>query len=263
MRSRSLVLLSASIALIALSGCGSAADPAGSTPSTSPSGPTGKITVFAAASLTEAFRTIGDDFEQANPGTEITFSFGPSSGLAKQIIDGNPADVFASASKANMDQVVEAKAAGTPVTFTRNKLQIAVPADNPGRVTQLSDLARPDVTVAECQPQVPCGKLATTVFANAKLTVRPATLEVDVKGVLTKVTSGDVDAGLVYVSDVKGAGDKVKGIDIPEAVNASTAYPAAALTEAANPVLAQVFVAYLTTPEAQRVLTGDGFASAQ
>ena len=191
---------------------------------------------------------------------EVTFSFGPSSGLASQIIAGSPADVFASASVANMTQVVDAGEVAPPTTFASNELEIAVPPANPGRVVAIEDLANPRLKVAVCQPQVPCGTVAAKVFMNAGITVTPVTLEPDVKSVLSKVTLGEVDAGVVYVTDVRAAGSAVTGIEIAPAVNASTTYPIATVRSSTNPALAAAFVAYVLSPDGASVLTAAGFA---
>lgn len=219
-----------------------------------------QVTVFAAASLREAFTQIGSDFEAAHPGTKVVFNFGGSSALASQLDQGAPADVVASASLKNMQDVVTAAGADRPQIFARNVLTIAVPAGNPRRVTSLTDLADPGVKVAVCQPAVPCGVLAGTVFAKATLHVTPVTREADVKAVLTKVTLGEVDAGLVYLTDVRAADAKVTGIPIPPAVSASTEYPIATLTRAANPTLARAFVDAVRSPDGTAVLTAAGFA---
>ncbi len=265
MRCTAVSLTVVATAGLLLAGCGSSGTPAGSptTPAASAShGPTlsGTINVFAAASLKEAFSTLGKQFEAAHPGTKVVISFGPSSSLATQIIAGAPADVFASASTTNMDQVVKAGSAASPTNFAGNIMQIAVPPSNPAGLTQLSDLAKSSVKVALCQPAVPCGVTAAKVFTNANLTVTPVTQEIDVKAVLTKVTLGEVDAGVVYVTDVRSAGAKVKGIKIPEDVNASTKYPIAALTKAPNKAAAQAFADYVLSAEGAGVLTADGFA---
>jgi molybdate transport system substrate-binding protein len=237
-----------------LAGCGGSPDPAGTSP-----GPTGEITVMAAASLTDVFQQLGGQFEQANPTTTITFSFGASSALATQIEQGAPADVFASASPKNMDAVIAANAASSSTPFTRNVMAIAVPPSNPGKITQLSDLAGPGIKVALCQAQVPCGAAAATVFANAGLSVTPVTEETDVKAALAKVILGEVDAGVVYATDVRAAGEKVTAIEIPRDVNASTSYPIATLTAAKNPALAKAFVDYVLSTDGADVLTGAGF----
>ena len=219
----------------------------------------GDITVLAAASLTESFTALGKQFEAAHPGVEVTFGFAASSALATQITSGAPADVFASASATPMDAVVAAGAAADPRTFAKNAMEIAVPPDNPGQVTGVGSLASADVKTALCQPQVPCGTAAQSVFTNAKVTVTPVTLEPDVRSVLSKVQLGEVDAGVVYVTDVLAAGGKVRGVPIPDDVNASTSYPIAALTTSANAATAAAFVEYVLSPAGTSVLAAAGF----
>lgn len=255
-------VIAASVAAAALTGCGSSSG-GGSTSggSSSSSAVKGTITVLAAASLTEAFTTLGQQFEAAHPGTKVVFSFGPSSGLATQITAGAPADVFASASQKNMDQVTSAGDASGPTVFVRNTMEIAVPPDNPANIAAVTDLAKTGVKVALCQAQVPCGTVAKQVFDNAKVRVRPVTEEADVKSVLSKVQLGEVDAGVVYVTDVRAAGDKVKGIEIASDVNASTSYPIAALTKAPNAAGAKAFVDFVLSSTGKAVLMQDGFAA--
>jgi molybdate transport system substrate-binding protein len=219
----------------------------------------GTVSIFAAASLQDTFTALGRKFQAAHPRTKLVFSFGPSSGLATSITQGAPVDVYASASTKNMDVVVKAGDATNPVPFATNVMEIAVPAGNPGKVTGLRDLARKGVKVAVCQPQVPCGVNATTLFRNAKITVKPVSQEVDVTSVLAKVKLGEVDAGIVYVTDVLAAGSKVKGIAIPAGVNASTSYPIAALTKAPNKDAAQAFTDYVLSAEGSAILTAAGF----
>jgi len=258
--------LAAGLLGLLLAACSS--DPTGSVPAASASvGPTasgsasvtGDITVLAASSLTESFTVIGSRFEAAHPGVTVTFSFAGSPTLATQVTSGAPPDGFASAGATSMVAVVAAGAAADPQTFAVNVMEIAVPPSNPGRVTGLDSLAAAGVKTALCQPQVPCGDTAGKVLDNAGLTVVPVTLEPDVKSVLSKVQLDEVDAGLVYVTDVHAAGDKVKGIAIPGDVNASTSYPIAALERSANPRAAAAFVAYVLSPDAQAVLTAAGF----
>lgn len=258
-----------SVAALFLAGCGSTAGSVGTASSVGAatggsSGASGTVTgtvnVFAAASLKESFTTLGAQFESAHPGSKVVFNFGPSSGLAIQVTQGAPADVFASASASTMDQVVKAGAASGPRTFAKNVMEIAVPASNPAGITGVADLAKSGVKVALCQPAVPCGVVAATVFANAGLKVTPVSQEADVKAVLTKVGLGEVDAGVVYVTDVRSAGDRVKGIEIPTDVNASTAYPIVALTKAANPAGAKAFTDYVLSTDGATVLTAGGFA---
>ena len=253
----------ASLALAAACGSdGSTSAGSGSSPAAPGSGAaSGTVTVFAAASLTESFTTLGRQFEAAHPGTTVKFNFGASSSLAENINQGAPADVFASASPKNMQQVVDADGASDSKTFARNVMQIAVPPDNPAGVREVTDLARSNVKVALCQPQVPCGAVAQQVFENVNITVKPVTQGADVKAVLTTVQLGEVDAGMVYRTDVRAAGTKVKGIEIPADQNASTSYPIAALTEAPNPVGAAAFVDYVLSPDGEKVLEQAGFAA--
>jgi molybdate transport system substrate-binding protein len=248
-------------ALALLAGCGGAETGAGDGGSgAAASGPSGTVTVFAAASLTESFGTIGKQFEAANPGVTVRFNFGPSTGLAESIGQGAPADVFASASAKTMDTVVTAGDASDPKVFVKNVLQLAVPPDNPGGVTGLADLAKPGLKVALCQEQVPCGTVARTVLDKARIDVKPVTLGADVKAVLTAVQLGEVDAGLVYKTDVRAAGAKVKGIEIPADQNASTSYPIAPLDDAPNGAAATAFVDYVLSDKGTKVLTEAGFA---
>jgi molybdate transport system substrate-binding protein len=258
--------LSIAVAVAALlAGCGGSDGPSSDGSSSSPSASessavTGTINVFAAASLQEAFTTLGTQFEAANPGTKVVFNFGPSSGLAEQIGQGAPADVFASASTKNMDTVVSAGDAASPTNFVSNTMEIAVPPKNPAQVTKVADLARKGVKVAVCQVAVPCGATALKVFDNAKIKVTPVTQEVDVKSTLSKVTLGEVDAGVVYVTDVRAAGNSVKGIEIPADINASTTYPIAPLTGSKNKATAQAFVDYVLSPDGLAALTAAGFS---
>ena len=258
----------AAVATLALAaGCGGSGDDtssgsgSGSSPSASSGGVSGTVTVFAAASLTETFTTLGTQFEAAHPGTTVRFNFGASSALAESINQGAPADVFASASPKNMQQVVDGGGASDSKTFADNVMQIAVPPDNPGNVSQLSDLTRSGLKVALCQPQVPCGTVAAQVFRNAKITVKPVTEGADVKAVLTAVQLGEVDAGVVYKTDVQAAGTKVKGIEIPADQNASTSYPIAALAKAPNSAGAAAFVDYVLSDDGEKVLSQAGFTA--
>src|SRR5215207_4352829 len=242
-----------------LAGCGDdGTEPAAAAGTGGLSGP---VVVFAAASLTESFGTLGERFEAAHPGVRVRFNFGPSSGLAQSIAQGAPADVFASAGATSMRSVVDRGDAADPRTFATNVLQIAVPRDNPAAVATLADLAEPGVAVAVCQEQVPCGTLARTVLDKAGLAVTPVTFGADVKAVLTAVRLGEVDAGLVYRTDVRAAGPGVRGIAIPAARNGSTSYPIATLTGAPNRAAAAAFVDYVLSAEGQAVLADAGFAA--
>jgi molybdate transport system substrate-binding protein len=249
----------AGLAVVALAGCSSSSSSSTPSVSSSPSASTGAITVFAAASLTGTFTELGKQFEAAHPGDTVKFSFGPSSGLATEITSGAPADVFASAATANMQQVVTAGDASNPQNFAKNVMEVAVPPNNPANVKSVNNLAKKSVKVAVCQPQVPCGVVAAEVFKNVGITVKPVTLQADVKSVLSQVELGNVDAGMVYVTDVMAAGTKVKGVAIPANDNASTLYPIATISSSKLKSEAQAFVAYVLSPAGQQVLTAAGF----
>jgi molybdate transport system substrate-binding protein len=259
---RTAIALLVGVVALGFAACGSDAGGAGGAASATASGSaslSGDLTVLAAASLTESFTTLGKQFEAAHPGVEVTFGFAASSALATQIASGAPADVFASASPATMDAVVAAGAAEHPAVFAENVMEIAVPPTNPGEVTGVESLASSAVKTALCQPQVPCGATAQEVFTDAGVVVKPVTLEPDVKSVLSKVLLGEVDAGVVYLTDVLAAGDKVVGVEIPADVNASTSYPIAALTRSTNAATAAAFVDYVLSPAGARVLAAAGF----
>jgi len=218
------------------------------------------LTVFAAASLTDAFRTIGKDFEAAHPGTRVEFNFAGSSTLVRQIIEGAPADVFASADEENMKKAIDAgDVAGKPQTFTRNRLAIVVPHGNPKHVTGLADLGRAGMTVALAAPEVPVGRYATQAFTKAGVARPQASSEVDVKAVLTRVAMGEADAGVVYTTDVIAGGDRVEAVTIPEAHNVIASYPIAILKSAPNAAGARAFVDYVLSAAGQRVLERSGF----
>jgi molybdate transport system substrate-binding protein len=263
---RRFAVTTAALAVVAVAGCSSsssssvASAPSSSSPAaTSSAAQTGTITVFAAASLMGTFTQIGKQFEAAHPGDTVKFSFGGSSTLATQITGGAPADVFASAAPANMDTVVSAGDASSPQDFAKNTAEVAVPPSNPAKVTSVSDLAKSSVKVALCQPKVPCGVVAAEVFKNAGITVKPVTLQPDVKSVLTQVELGNVDAGMVYVTDVKAAGTKVKGVTISASDNASTLYPIDTIKSSTHQAEAEAFVAYVLSPSGQQVLAAAGF----
>ncbi|MFC0032785.1 molybdate ABC transporter substrate-binding protein [Micromonospora chaiyaphumensis] len=237
---------------LALTGCGGADDE----PS---AGTGGRVTVFAAASLTETFTKLGKDYEAAHPGTKVVLNFAGSSALATQITQGAPADVFAAASPATMTTVTDAgDAAGTPAVLVRNQLVIAVPKGNPDRVAGLADLARPGVKVALCAEQVPCGTAARTALAAAGVRLTPATLEQDVKGALAKVKLGEVDAALVYRTDVRAAAE-LDAVEFPESARAVNDYPIVVLKHAGNPAGARAFVDHVRSDAGLAVLTAAGF----
>ena len=220
----------------------------------------GTVVVFAATSLTEAFDKIGTQFEAANPGVTVKFNYNGSSSLATSITQGAPADVFASAAPQNMETVSDAGlASGTAKTFARNTGEIMVDTGNPHHIKSVSDLANPAVKVVVCASQVPCGAVATAIFKNADVTVKPVSEEQNVGGVVTKVTLGEADAGIVYVTDVKANESKATGVPIPADQNDITAYPIAELKDAPNATAAAAFISYVLGPQGQQVLASFGF----
>ncbi|MFF3346702.1 molybdate ABC transporter substrate-binding protein [Streptomyces sp. NPDC002779] len=247
--------------LLLLSACssssGSSSEASGSSGSSRLSG---TVTVFAAASLQESFTQLGETFEKEHPGTEVTFSFGGSDTLAANITGGAPADVFAAASPQTMEIVTAAKdVAGTASTFARNQLEIATLPGNPDEISSLKDLTEPGLKVVLCDRTVPCGAAADRALAAAGLTVTPVSYEQDVKGALTKVELKEADAAVVYRTDVQAAGDKVDGVDFPEAADAVNDYPIALLKDAPNPDTAKAFMALVRSAEGRRALTEAGF----
>ena len=230
--------------------------------SPAPTSITGDITVFAAASLKATFTELGTQMEKDNPGTKVTFNFAGSSDLVTQLTQGAPADVFASADTNNMTKAVDAGlVTGDPVNFATNTLTIVTPPGNPKQIASFADLAKPGTQVVVCAPQVPCGSATEKVEQATGVTLTPVSEESAVTDVLGKITSGQADAGLVYVTDAKGAGDKVTAVPFPESSGAVNTYPIAVLKESKNPAAAQKFVDLVTGPEGQKVLAAAGFAA--
>lgn len=206
-------------------------------------GVAGDIVVFAAASLTEAFTRIGEEFERAHPGAAVTFNFAASSELAAQISEGAPADVFASADLANMARLTASgSSVGEPVLIATNRAAIVVAAGNPLGIRTITDVADPDLVVIICAPQTPCGEYAVQLAANAGVTLLPDSYEENVKAVVTKVRLGEADAGVAYVTDIAAAGDDVDGIAVPDGENVVAEYPIAVTTESTNRLVAEAFV---------------------
>lgn len=239
------------LAALLLSGCAA-----------QPQVPSVRLTVYAAASLTDSFTDIATAFEKQNPGVTVTFNFGGSSALATQIVAGSPGDVFAAASPATMKTVTDANlTAADPVVFVTNTLELVVPKGNPAGVKGLADLAKPDLSIALCTAEVPCGAAAIKLLAQEGVTAAPDTLEQDVKAVLTKVELGEVDAALVYKTDVQSAGDKVEGIEVPGAEKVVNQYPIAPLKSSENSTIAQAFVDFVLGKEGQAILAKAGFGA--
>ncbi|WP_311259885.1 molybdate ABC transporter substrate-binding protein [Microbacterium sp. WCS2018Hpa-9] len=253
---RRAIAIALAAAALALTGC--AADsptPAGGggAPESSVSG---ELTIYAAASLSGAFDEIGDAFEQKNPDVKVSGVYDGSSTLVTQLLEGAPADVFASADEATMDKLEDA--AVDPALFASNTLVIAVPVGNPGGVDTLDDLA--DVTTVLCAPEVPCGAASAALLSSAGVDVDAASLEQNVTAVLTKVAAGEADAGLVYATDVVGR-DDVEVIVPDGADEVVNHYPIAALSEASNAAGAEAFVAFVLSDEGQRILADHGFGA--
>ena len=249
------------VAALALAGCATTPTPATTTASSTPDTLTGSLTISAAASLTGTFDALKKQFEAAHPNVTVTINYGGSSALATQITSGAPADVFAAANDSTMKTVTDAGLASAPATFATNVLELAVPAGNPGKVTGLSDLANPALTIVLCDTAVPCGSAAQALLTKAGVMAAPDSLEQDVKSVLTKLSLDEADAGLVYVTDVKAAGDKVEGIAVPEAASVVNNYPIVVLSGAKNPDAAAAWVAYVLSPAGRSVLQAAGFGA--
>ncbi len=247
-------------AMLLLAGCGGGARPASPAPATAAPAESGTLTVLAAASLTGTFTALEEQFEADHPGVDVKLNFAGSSDLAQQVVNGAPADVFAAASDATMKTVTDAGlAAGTPTIFATNVLQIATAPGNPKGIASFADLAEPDLKVVVCAPQVPCGAAAEKIEKATGVTLKPVSEETDVKSTLGKVTSGDADAGLVYVTDVAAANGSVQGVSFPEANQATTNYPITVLENAPQAQLAQQFVDVVTGSAGQQALKAAGF----
>ncbi|GAA1971219.1 molybdate ABC transporter substrate-binding protein [Nocardioides panacihumi] len=248
-----LLIAAALLAASSLAACGGS-DSGGS------SGKGEALTVFAAASLTKTFTELGKRFEADHDGTKVKFSFGGSSDLVEQIQSGAPADVFASADTKNMDKL-GSDAEGRK-DFATNTLEIAVPPGNPAAIATFADLAKPGVKLVICAPEVPCGTATAAVAENAGVALKPVSQEQSVTDVLGKVTSGEADAGIVYVTDVKGAGSSVEGITFPESSSVVNTYPIATVKDSTHADLAREFVDLVVGDQGQKVLAAAGFGSA-
>jgi molybdate transport system substrate-binding protein len=222
----------------------------------------GELLVSAAASLTDAFAEMESAFEEANPGLDVVLNLGSSSALREQILEGAPADVFASANTSNMDQVAEAgEISGEAEIFATNSLQIAVPTANPAEVTSLEDFAREELLIGLCAEDVPCGDFGRQALAKAGVVPSVDTNEPDVRALLTKIEAGELDAGITYVTDVLSASGSVEGLEIPAEVNIVAEYPIATLAGAPNPDAAAAWVEFVLSEEGQAILTRYGFTS--
>lgn len=246
-RTRALTGAVSTMLAASLIGCGSGSDAS-------------SLTVFAAASLRPAFTEIAELFKTDNPGADVEFNFAGSSDLATQLTQGAAADVFASANTAQMDKVGDAGLlAGEPVSFATNTLVIVTAPGNPKKVDSFADLARPGLAVVVCQQPVPCGAATRKVEDGTQVRINAVSEEPDVADVLSKVTSGQADAGVVYRTDAINAGDKVATVKFPEASDVVNSYHVAELKNAPQSGLAQKFVDLLTGASGQKILDAAGF----
>jgi molybdate transport system substrate-binding protein len=237
---------------VAVAACGGAAPSSDAQPVT--------VDVFAAASLTDAFRAVGDGFHRANSNVTLEFNFAGTPTLVTQIEQGAQADVFASADTANMDKLrADGYTSGTPQVFAHNKLEIVVAAGNPKHIATLSDLAKPGVIYISAGPTVPAGKYALQALQKAGVTATPKSLETDVKSVISKIELGEADAGIVYTTDVKAAAGKVDGVQIPDGDNVAATYPVAVVKDSKHAGAAGDFITYVLSPAGQSKLVSFGF----
>ena len=265
---KKLVLASLAVvgAVCLLAGCASpstgsgGATWSGNTPSETPVGDQ-TLSVFAAASLKGTFTELASEFERSHPGVTVSLTFAGSADLVSQVTEGAPADVVAFADEKNMAKLTDAKLIrGTPQLFASNTLEIAVPRGNPAAITSFQDLTKPDAKVVICAAQVPCGSATAKIEQATGITLTPVSEESAVTDVLGKVSSGEADAGLVYVTDVEAAGDAIEGITFPEAAGAVNKYPVGVTTAAAQPELAAEFATLITGADGQKILASAGFA---
>lgn len=257
--SHSIIGAVSGVLLVVLTGCGSNSATSTSPSSGAPAG--GTLTVYAAASLKQTFTDIGEQFKTDNPGWSVDFTFAGSSDLVTQLTQGAKGDVFASADAKNMDKAAKAGLlGGDPVNFASNTLTIVVAPGNPKGLTSFADLTKPGLNVVVCAPQVPCGSATEKIEQATKVTLNPVSEESSVTDVLNKVTTGQADAGLVYITDALGAGDKVAKVDFPEAPAAVNTYPIGVLKTAADAAAAKKFVDLVTGEAGQKILSQAGFA---
>ncbi|MBM4421104.1 MAG: molybdate ABC transporter substrate-binding protein [Chloroflexi bacterium] len=245
---------------VQVAACGGAAPLGPAAPAAAGRPLSGTVTVLAAASLTDAFNVLGTEFTRVNPQVTVKASYAASSALVAQIVQGAEADVFASADEPSMRRLVDARLSeSSPRIIASNKLQIAVGAGNPKKISALADLARPDVVVVLGAPTVPVGAYATQVFDKAGVRVAPKSHEADVKAVVSKVSLGEADAGIVYGTDVRAGGAKVQGVDIPDQHNVIARYPIAAVKGSKNAKAAAAFIDFVASPRGLDVIAGFGF----
>ncbi len=255
---RLLACAALAIGIGAIAGCGTG--PGGDGDGTATAGISGYLSISAAASLQGAFTEMAAAFEDAHPKVSVSINFGASSTLARQIIDGAPVDVFASADQANMTEVVDAELLrDIPTIFATNSLEIIVRKGNPSGIDSLADLAETGLIYVTCAPEVPIGRYAAESLLEAGVTVNPASFEPDVKGIVTKVSSGEADAGIVYRTDVLAAGETATGVAIPDQFNVRATYPQAVLTGSPNEAASSAWMSFIAGAEGQAILRAYGF----
>jgi len=254
-RLRHLVFLAALVG----AACGSTSTPsAGSSPALS-----GTVNVFAAASLTDSFKAIGQSFQNAHSGVAVQFNFAGTPTLVTQIEQGASADVFASADTTNMDKLkTDGFTGGTSQVFAHNSLEIVVAPGNPKGITSLADLAKPGVIYISEAATVPAGKYGLQALQKAGVTVTPKSLETDVKSVISKIELGEADAGIVYTTDVKAAGSKVAGVVIPDQYNVVATYPIVTVKGTKQSAAVTAFISFVLSGDGQSILATYGFQSA-
>jgi len=262
---RTTTALAAATALgLLLAGCSSTPSTTTSASTTSPTttATSAPIVVFAAASLQSAFDELAADFEEKYPQYPVApITYDGSQALATQIVDGADVDVIAFASTSNLEPVTEAGITDAGTVFATNTMQIAVAPGNPKKITDLADLADPDLAVVLCAVEVPCGAAAHTLLDDAGTTVKPVSEETSVSGVITRIENAEADAGLVYATDVAASAGKLEGITPSNASVAVNKYPIAVSTKAPSPEAAKAFVDYVLSDEGQALLAADGFGA--
>ena len=254
---RLLACAALAIGLGTIAGCGTGPGDDGGT---AKAGISGNLSISAAASLQGAFTEMAAAFEDAHPQVSVSINFGASSTLARQIIDGAPVDVFASADQMNMTKVADAELlSGAPTIFATNFLEIIVRKGNPLDIDSLADLAKTGLVYVTCAPEVPIGRYAAESLLEAGITVNPASFEPDVKGIVTKVSSGEADAGIVYRTDVLAAGETATGVAIPDQFDVRATYPQAVITGSPNEATAIAWISFVAGAEGQAILRAYGF----
>jgi len=222
--------------------------------------PSGEITIFAASSLTESFDAMAKQFEKKYPDVSVKFDYDASSNLATQINQGAPADVFASADQDNLQKTIDSGAVTPPaVVFAKNRLEIAVEKGNPKKIKSLADLQKSGLVVVLCADQVPCGKYAAQSLAMAGVTINPSSKEENAKATLSKVSIGEADASIVYVTDVKASKGTTSGVKIADKQNVIATYPMGVVKESQNATAAKAWVQYVTSKDGQKTLRKFGF----